>query len=205
MMKYEWRKQDKNIYLPKAKPEIIDLEPMTYITIQGKGNPNHPLFSELVTALYATSYAIKMMPKKGDTPEGYYDYTVFPLEGFWSLEPGSLAFDKEKLTYKIMLRQPDFITPELFEMAKEKAAKKVAEEHLNQLKLEEITEGLNLQMLHVGSFDNEATSFAKMEAFCEENNLERLSKNHKEIYLSDFKRVAPEKLKTTLRFEIKYK
>lgn len=123
-MKYEWRKQDKNIYLPKAKPEIIDLEPMTYITIQGKGNPNHPLFSELVTALYATSYAIKMMPKKGDIPEGYYDYTVFPLEGFWSLEPGSLAFDKEKLTYKIMLRQPDFITPELFEMAKEKAAKK---------------------------------------------------------------------------------
>lgn len=71
--------------------------------------------------------------------------------------------------------------------------------------MEEITEGLNLQMLHVGSFDNEATSFAKMEAFCEENNLERLSKNHKEIYLSDFKKVAPEKLKTTLRFEIKYK
>ncbi|WP_430535481.1 GyrI-like domain-containing protein [Listeria rocourtiae] len=204
-MKYEWRKQDKNIYLPKAKPEIIDLEPMTYITIQGKGNPNHPLFSALVTALYATSYAIKMMPKKGETPEGYYDYTVFPLEGFWSLEPGSLTFDKEKLTYKIMLRQPDFITPELFEMAKEKAAKKVAREHLDQLKLEEITEGLNLQMLHMGSFDDEEASFAKMEAFCEENNLERLSKNHKEIYLSDFKKVAPEKLKTTLRFEIKYK
>ncbi|EUJ25764.1 GyrI-like domain-containing protein [Listeria cornellensis] len=110
--------------LPKVNPEIIDLGPMTYITIRGKGNPNNPLFSELVTALYATSYAIKMMPKKGITPEGYYDYTVFPLEGFWSLEPGSLVFDKDKLTYKIMLRQPDFITPELFEIAKEKATKK---------------------------------------------------------------------------------
>ncbi|MBC6310926.1 hypothetical protein HCJ66_15415 [Listeria sp. FSL L7-1582] len=204
-MKYEWRKQDKKIYLPKANPEIIDLGPMKYITIQGKGNPNNPLFSELVTALYATSYAIKMMPKKGITPKGYYDYTVFPLEGFWSLEPGSLAFDKDRLTYKIMLRQPDFITAELFDMSKEKAAKKVSEEHLNQLKLEEITEGLNLQMLHVGSFDDEPASFAKMEAFCEENNIERISKNHKEIYLSDFKKVSPDKLKTTLRFEIKYK
>ncbi|MBC1502051.1 hypothetical protein HB943_15725 [Listeria weihenstephanensis] len=204
-MKYEWRKQDKKIYLPKATPEIIELEPMKYITISGKGNPNAPLFSELVTALYATSYTIKMMPKKGVTPEGYYDYTVFPLEGFWSLEAGSVGLDKDQLIYKIMIRQPDFMTSELLEIARESIAKKVPAEHREQLKFEEITEGLNLQMLHLGSYDDEPATFAKMEAFCAENNLERLSKNHKEIYLSDASKVAPEKLKTTLRFQIKYK
>ncbi|MBC1474064.1 hypothetical protein HB852_05510 [Listeria grandensis] len=204
-MKYEWRKHDKKIYLPKENPEIIELGPVKYITICGKGNPNAPAFSELVTALYATSYAIKMMPKKGITPDGYYDYTVFPLEGFWSLEKGSLVLDKEKLIYKLMIRQPDFVTPELFEIAKEAIVKKVSAEHRDKLELEEITEGLNLQMLHLGSYDDEPASFAKMEAFCEANNLERLSKAHKEIYLTDASKVSPEKLKTTLRFRIKYK
>ncbi|EUJ45224.1 GyrI-like domain-containing protein [Listeria riparia] len=204
-MKYEWRKQDKSIYLPKQAPEIIDVPTMKYFTISGKGNPNSPAFSELIKTLYAASYAVKMMPKKVAAPEGYYDYTVFPLEGFWTLEPGSKALDKERLIFKIMIRQPDFITPELFDYAKETIIKKVSPENRDLLKLEEITEGLNLQMLHIGSFDDEPATFAQMETFCGQNNLIRLSKSHKEIYLSDVNKVAPDKLKTTLRFEIKYK
>ncbi|MBC1287272.1 GyrI-like domain-containing protein [Listeria booriae] len=204
-MKYEWRKQDKSIYLPKQKPEIIDIPAMKYFTISGKGNPNSPAFSELIKTLYAASYAVKMMPKKVAAPEGYYDYTVFPLEGFWTLEPGSETLDKDQLIFKIMIRQPDFITPELLDYAKETIIKKVSPENRELLKLEEITEGLNLQMLHIGSFDDEPATFAQMEDFCEQNNIIRLSKSHKEIYLSDINKVAPDKLKTTLRFEIKYK
>ncbi|MBC1210375.1 hypothetical protein HB815_05445 [Listeria booriae] len=204
-MKYEWRKQDKSIYLPKQKPEIIDIPAMKYFTISGKGNPNSPAFSELIKTLYAASYAVKMMPKKVAAPEGYYDYTVFPLEGFWTLEPGSETLDKDQLIFKIMIRQPDFITPELLDYAKETIIKKVSPENRELLKLEEITEGLNLQMLHIGSFDVEPATFAQMEDFCEQNNIIRLSKSHKEIYLSDINKVAPDKLKTTLRFEIKYK
>ncbi|MBC2171945.1 GyrI-like domain-containing protein [Listeria booriae] len=204
-MKYEWRKQDKSIYLPKQKPEIIDIPAMKYFTISGKGNPNSPAFSELIKTLYAASYAVKMMPKKAAAPEGYYDYTVFPLEGFWTLEPGSERLDKDQLIFKIMIRQPDFITPELLDYAKETIIKKVSPENRELLKLEEIIEGLNLQMLHIGSFDDEPATFAQMEDFCEQNNIIRLSKSHKEIYLSDIHKVAPDKLKTTLRFEIKYK
>ncbi|MBC2244275.1 hypothetical protein HCB25_09385 [Listeria booriae] len=204
-MKYEWRKQDKSIYLPKQKPEIIDIPAMKYFTISGKGNPNSPAFSELIKTLYAASYAVKMMPKKVAAPEGYYDYTVFPLEGFWTLEAGSKTLDKDQLIFKIMIRQPDFITPELLDYAKETIIKKVSSENRELLKLEEITEGLNLQMLHIGSFDDEPATFAQMEDFCEQNNIIRLSKSHKEIYLSDINKVAPDKLKTTLRFEIKYK
>jgi len=84
-MKFEWRKQEKNLYLPKEKPELLTVPKQKFITIQGKGDPNSPQFSELVGVLYSVAYAIKMIPKHGFTPEGYYDYTVYPLEGLWDL------------------------------------------------------------------------------------------------------------------------
>ncbi|WP_317310612.1 GyrI-like domain-containing protein [Clostridium thermobutyricum] len=112
-MKHEWRKHEKDIYVPKKKPEIIDVQNFKYITITGKGNPNEDEFAKKVEVLYSLAYAIKMMPKKGYIPDGYFEYTVYPLEGLWDLthEGKKLKeLNKDCLVYKIMIRQPDFVT-----------------------------------------------------------------------------------------------
>ncbi|CAD5900723.1 hypothetical protein CKN99_13320 [Carnobacterium maltaromaticum] len=205
-MKYEWRKKDKFIYIPKAVPTQITLPSFNYLTIEGKGNPNSVEFQEVVGALYAYSYAIRMLPKKGIIPEGYFEYTVFPLEGFWTSEekpkPGE-AVDKDTLIYQLMIRQPDFVSKELVASLNEEVAKKIGVELAEQVQFQQIEEGQVLQMLHVGSYDTESITFAEMEAYCEENNLEKIGKWHKEIYLSDPRKVIPDKQKTTLRFPIR--
>jgi hypothetical protein len=203
-MKYEWRKKDKEIYLPKTGPSIINVPKMNYFTLKGKGNPNSELFKECVEALYALSYAIRMMPRKGIHPEGYFEYTVFPLEGVWDLdeEGRQLEFlDKNRLVYKVMIRQPDFVTEELYEDAKSLVFNKVPEKWLNAVRFEEIDEGLCVQCLHIGSYDTEQETFTKMEEFCASNNLLRTDKRHREIYISDPRKTESEKLKTVLRFK----
>lgn len=204
-MKYEWKKQDKNIYLPKNKPEVINLPPMKYFMLEGKGNPNSQSFSEAVEVLYSLSYGIKMMPKKGTTPEGYFEYTVFPLEGIWDLAVearGLKELDKDSLIYTIMIRQPEFVTEELAQTVIEGTKQKKPHPLLDAVKFGTLEEGMCVQMLHVGPYANEAESFAIMENFSRENNLNRLSKIHKEIYITDPRRTAPEKLKTVLRFNV---
>lgn len=211
-MKYEWRKKDKHIYLPKNKPEIIELKPQNYLTIKGQGNPNTEQFQKCVQALYQVSYAIKMSYKTDTNIEGYYDYTVFPLEGFWTLsedgvkkyQEGTKVIDMmEELVFHIMIRQPDFVTSNWVEHFKEVAHKKKPNNLIKNLKLESIKEGLSCQMLHIGPYKTEDESFKIMEDYCVQNGYERLTKEHKEIYISDPSRVAPEKLKTTIRFKVK--
>lgn len=146
------------------------------------------------------------MPKKGYTPIGYFEYTVYPLEGLWSLtdegqKMGEL--NKEELLYTIMIRQPDFVTKEIFGEALKIAKKKIDNPLFEEVKLEEVEDGLCLQMLHVGSFDEEEKSFDIMDKFMKENNYERTTLMHKEIYLSDFKKVEKDKLKTVLRYFVK--
>jgi hypothetical protein len=204
-MKYEWRKKDKALYLPKNKPEVIDIPSMKFFSLKGKGNPNNEEFGKVVEALYSLSYAIRMMPRKGFTPEGYFEYTVFPLEGIWDLDEEGRkldTLDKDKLIYTLMIRQPDFVTDALFIKAKELIEKKISEELLNDLVFEEVHEGLSVQCLHLGSYDDEPKTFSKMEEFCEENNLSRQCYTHREIYLNDARRTPPEKLKTVLRFKV---
>jgi hypothetical protein len=203
-MKYEWRKKDKEIYLPKTNPTIIDVPKMNYFTLKGKGNPNSEVFKECVEALYALSYAIRMMPKKGIHPEGYFEYTVFPLEGVWDLDEEGRqmeVLDKNRLVYKVMIRQPDFVTEELYVDAKSLVSNKVPEKWLNAIRFEEIDEGLCVQCLHIGSYDAEQETFTKMEKFCASNNLLRTDKRHREIYISDPRKTESEKLKTVLRFK----
>lgn len=203
-MKYEWRKKDKEIYLPKTGPSIINVPKMNYFTLKGKGNPNSELFKESVEALYALSYAIRMMPRKGIHPEGYFEYTVFPLEGVWDLDEEGRQMDfldKNRLVYKIMIRQPDFVTEEHYEDAKSLVSNKVPEKWLNTVRFEEIDEGLCVQCLHIGSYDTEQETFTKMEEFCASNNLLRTDKRHREIYISDPRKTESEKLKTVLRFK----
>lgn len=115
-MKYEWKKQAKELYLPKEQPGIINVPLMKFFTLQGQGNPNSEKFAEEVGVLYSLSYAIKMLPKKNITPQGYFEYTVFPLEGVWDLADEAKRLeklDKEKLIYTIMIRQPDFVTDDI--------------------------------------------------------------------------------------------
>lgn len=207
-MKHEWKKQEKNLYMPKEQPEIITVPKQNFLTIAGQGNPNKEGFSERIQALYSLAYAIRMMPKQGYTPEGYFEYTVYPLEGIWDLtEEGrkSDTLNKDELRYTIMVRQPDFVNDQVVSRAFEKAMKKNSSQYLNQVNFEAIEDGLCVQMLHVGPYDNEPETFGKMDAFLKENHLERISLLHREIYLSDFTKVEPEKLKTVLRYKIAHK
>lgn len=205
MSKYEWKKQDKELYLPKNTPALIEVPKMRYFTIEGAGNPNGDNFNKDVEALYALSYSIRMIHKKGIVPEGFYEYTVFPLEGVWDLDEEGRKLDyldKEHLVYKLMIRQPDFITEELFDYALESVAKSKPKLCLDKVRFEEIEEGLCVQSMHIGSYDEEPKTFALMEKFCLENKLTRIEKTHKEIYISDPRKTEPDKLKTVLRFKV---
>lgn len=204
-MKYEWRKKEKNYYIPKTKPELVDVNEFKFIQIKGSGNPNNEEFSKRVGTLYSIAYAIRMMPKKGIVPKGYFEYTVYPLEGIWDLtEEGRQkdTLDKDELVYTIMIRQPKFVTEDVFKEAVNIAKSKKENELLEDVVFETIHEGLCVQMMHVGSFDEEYKTFEVMEQFCKDNNLKIKSKAHREIYISDIRRTAPEKLKTVLRYRV---
>lgn len=202
--KIEYKKDYKHLYMPKNKPEIIDVPEIPFLTLRGSGDPNEKEFSTVIEALYSLSYAVRMSHKGDDVPEGYYEYTVFPLEGIWDLvDYTKPATDKSNFKYTMMIRQPDFLTEALFERFLSQTKKKKDNPLLDNVQFESITDGLSCQMMHIGSYDDEAKTFEEMEAFCEENGYERASKLHREIYISDFRRTEPSNLKTVLRFSVK--
>lgn len=204
-MKYEWKKEEKQYYLPKNSPSLVNIPAFKYFCINGRGNPNDKEFSLLVGALYAVSYAVRMMPKKGITPDGYFEYTVYPLEGLWNLtdEGKNKAYlDKNDLLYTIMIRQPDFVNEEVFKKAIFFAKKKVSSELLDRVYYDIIEDGLSVQILHVGSYDSEPISFDKMKKYINENNLSIKTLIHREIYLSDARKTDKDKLKTILRYRV---
>ncbi|MFN8255978.1 MAG: GyrI-like domain-containing protein [Bacteroidales bacterium] len=205
MKKHEWKKDEKQIYLPKNQPEIIVIPAFRFFTIRGSGNPNHPEFGNYISALYALSYAVKMSPKSGTAPSGYYDYTVYPLEGVWDIsEEGKKNYkgvlDKDTLVFELMIRQPDFVTPDFAAKMMELTSRKKPDPLISNVEFKTIAEGKCVQMLHLGSYDDEPKSFAIMKEFTEKNGLTRKSLIHREIYLSDARKTDPEKLKTVLRF-----
>lgn len=208
MKKYEWRKQEKEIYLPKNKPSIITIPEYQFITINGEGNPNDESFGEYIGVLYSLSYAIKMTLKKHpQPPKEYCDYTVYPLEGVWDINDKAKnnfkgQINKDDLVFTLMIRQPNFISEDFFIEQLNLVKKKKYHPLLEQVKFEKTEEGQCIQMLHIGSYDNEAGSFRIMEEFAKSKNVKRISKIHREIYLSDFRKVPEEKLKTVLRFNI---
>ena len=205
-MKYEWRKQEKGLYLPKEKPELITVPKQKFFMISGKGNPNNEGFSERVGVLYSLAYAVRMMPRQGCTPEGYFEYTVYPLEGVWDLtEKGRKrnSLDKDELLYTIMIRQPDFVTEEAAERAFEHVLKKKSHPLLEDVIFGAAEDGLAVQILHKGPYDDEPRSFEKMIEFINKNDLEITTLKHREIYLSDVRKTEPAKLKTVLRYCVK--
>lgn len=204
-MKYEWKKQEKEYYLPKVKPELVEIPKAKYICIKGKGNPNDEDFSERIGVLYTMSYAVRMMPKNGFTPNGYFEYTVYPLEGLWDLtEDGKNNNEliKDELLYTIMIKQPNFINEDIFKRALEISKKKKPNQLLNEVYLDEIEDGLSVQILHIGSYDDEPKSFNMMKQYIEKNNLKIKTLIHREIYLSDARKVERDKLKTVLRYRV---
>jgi len=199
--KIDYTKDYKELYLPKTQPVIIDVCTMPFIMIDGKEDPNKEEFQKVVEALYGFSYTIKMSYKTKDVPPGYYEYKVFPLEGVWDLGD-TKVFDKDNFVYTMMIRQPDFVTHELFEKTREILDKKKPNPYIGKAVFGTVTEGLCCQMMHIGSYGDEPASFERMTQFCISGGYRRASMTHREIYLSDPRRTDISKLKTVLTFKV---
>lgn len=203
MRKVDFRKDYKELYLPKNEPVLIDVPTMSFVMLEGQGDPNGEEFALATAALYSLSYAVKMSYKSSNPPEGYYEYTVFPLEGVWGLvDLARPSTDKTNYAYRIMIRQPEFLTDGLFERFLRETMKKKPNPYLEKVQFGSMDEGLCCQMLHLGSYDSEPASFVRMERFCSENGYTRVSLEHREIYLSDPRKTEPDKLRTVLRFRV---
>jgi len=191
-------------YQSRTVPQIIEIPTMTYLAISGHGDPNGAEFGLAVQALYAVSYAIRMSYRQPDPPSGYHTYKVSALEGIWDLlDITKPVSDKSNYAYDLMIRQPDFVTEDVFRRyVLETMRKKRDPVTLNQVKHIEYADGLSCQMLHVGPYDEEPASFKRMEEHCENLGYHRVSKRHKEIYLSDPRKTAPHKMRTILRFKV---
>ena len=204
MEKVDFKKTLKNLYAPKKKFEIVDVPEMQFIMVDGHGDPNTAQeYADAVEALYAVAYKMKFMSKK----QLEKDYTVPPLEGLWWAQDMDtyLTRDKSAWDWTMMIMTPDWITDEIFTAAMDEVRKKKNPASLDKVRLEKYHEGLSVQIMHIGSYDDEAPTIAAMhKEFLPENRLTENGKHH-EIYLSDPRRVAPEKLKTVLRQPVKNK
>ncbi|MFC6322668.1 GyrI-like domain-containing protein [Companilactobacillus baiquanensis] len=207
-MKYEWRKQEKSLYLPKQKPVVLNIPKQTFISLPGQGDPNGSDFKERLQVLYPISYGIKAAYRKfcQDKDVEFDDYVVFPLEGVWSLtEAGQKMdhLDKNEFVYDIMMRIPDFVPEEVVQVAIKNVKEKKYHPLIEELEQKTYQPKQVIEILHVGKYDDEPASFKLMDLECQKLGKTRASMIHREIYLSDARRVAPDKLKTVLRYEIK--
>lgn len=208
-MAFDFKKAFKEFYLPKGKPEIVTVPKMNYIAVEGRGDPNREdgAYQRALAVLYALAYTLKMSYKSDYRIEGFFEYVVPPLEGFWRQE-GKEGFDygdKDSFLWTSVIRLPDFVTPADFAWAVETASRKKKLD-CSAARFLTVEEGLCVQIMHLGSFDSEPESVAKMDAFIQEqgyvNDLSETRRHH-EIYLTDARKVPPEKWKTVIRHPIK--
>ena len=208
-MAFDFKKEYKEFYMPKNKPEIVNVPKANYIAVRGSGDPNEEngTYKQAIGVLYAVAYTLKMSYKTDYKIRGFFEYVVPPLEGFWWQE-GSDGFnyaDKTSFHWISVIRLPDFISEDDLEWAKETATKK---KKLDCSSAEFLTvdEGLCVQIMHLGAYDDEPATVAIMDDYIKENgyvNDMTGKRLHHEIYLSDARRVAPEKWKTVIRHPIK--
>ena len=208
-MAFDFKKEYKEFYMPKNKPMIVTVPRANYIAVRGQGDPNEEGgdYQKAISVLYAVAYTLKMSYKTNYKIEGFFEYVVPPLEGFWWQDgiEGIDYDDKSTFNWISVIRLPDFITKKDFEWAVETASIKKKMD-CSCAEFITIDEGLCVQMMHIGSFDDEPASVALMNKYIEENGyINDLTKErlHHEIYLSDARRVAPEKWKTVIRHPIK--
>ena len=210
-MTFDFKKVDKKFYMPKKKPEILTVPPMKYIAVRGQGDPNQPQgsYQQAVGILYAVAYTLKMSYKGSRHIKGFYEYVVPPLEGFW-WQPGIAGVnyaEKQDFHWISVIRVPEFIKLEDFKWAVQEAEKK---KKVDCLKAEflKMDEGLCVQIMHIGPYDDEPVSVAKMDEYIEalgyENEINE-TRMHHEIYLSDPRKCDPAKQKTVIRHPIRRK
>ena len=208
-MAFDFKKEYKEFYLPPERPEIVTVPRASYIAVRGSGDPNAPdgEYQRAIGVLYAVAYTLKMSYKTDHRIEGFFEYVVPPLEGFWWQEEMSGMDYKNKaaLQWISVIRLPDFVTKADFDWAVETASRK---KKLDCSKAEFLTveEGLCVQIMHVGPFDDEPRSVALMDAYLRENGYENdlsAERLHHEIYLSDARKAAPEKWRTVIRHPIR--
>ena len=208
-MAFDFKKEYKEFYMPKNKPEIVTVPKANYIAVRGKGNPNEidGAYQQAISILYAVAYTLKMSYKTEHKIEGFFEYVVPPLEGFWWQDnvDGIDYADKAAFNWISVIRLHEFITQKDFEWAVETASEK---KKLDCSSAEFLTvdEGLCVQIMHIGAFDDEPQTVALMDEYIAQNGYENditESRLHHEIYLSDARKVAPEKWKTVIRHPIK--
>ena len=208
-MAFDFKKEYKEFYLPKDIPSIVTVPPMNYLAVRGEGDPNEEggAYQQAIGLLYGIAYTIKMSKKGDHRIEGYFDYVVPPLEGFWRQE-GVTGIDyahKEKFQWISVIRLPDFVTRADFDWAIREAMNKKKTD-FSSVELLHYDEGLCVQCMHIGPYDDEPATVERMHRYMEEQgytldiNDRRL---HHEIYLSDARKTAPEKLKTVIRHPIR--
>jgi len=206
---FDFKKEFKEFYMPKNKPEIINIPKMNYIAVRGKGNPNDEdgEYKKAMNVLYGVAFTLKMSYKSDYKIEGFFEYVVPPLEGFWWQDDvdGIDYSDKSTFRWISVIRLPDFVTEKDFRWAVETATKKKKAD-FSSAEFLTVEEGLCVQIMHTGSFDDEPATVEIMDKFIAENGYvndfssERI---HHEIYMSDARKVAPEKLKTVIRHPIR--
>lgn len=202
--KLDFKKEYKNLYLPGRKPGTIDVPAIRFIAVDGTGDPNGESYQQAVSLLYALTFTIKMSKMGGKQPAGYVEYTVPPLEGFWSDHPENTS--REQWHWTSVIRQPDFVNEEVLAWAKKEAARKKPQLDYSRAKLWDFCEGLCVQMMHTGPFAEEPASIALLHGFITQEGLVpdySDVRRHHEIYLSNPRRTAPEKLKTVLRLPVR--
>lgn len=213
MEKLDYKKEYKELYQPPIKPMIIEVPEMVFFAVEGSGNPNTSKeYQEAIEILYGLSFTVKMSKMNGTQPAGYFEYVVPPLEGLWYADgvafDGLNVTDKEQFRWISMIRQPEFVTEEVFETAKKAFAVKKPQLDLNKARFMYITEGLCVQMMHKGPYDDEPETIAKMKQFVADHGYEEDFTDHRfhhEIYLSDPRKCAPERLRTVIRHPVKKK
>ena len=208
-MPFDFKKEYKELYLPKNKPQIVNVPKAHYIAIRGQGNPNEEggAYKQAIGILYAVAYTLKMSYKTDYRIDGFYEYVVPPLEGFW-WQDGICGVDyskKDEFNWISIIRLPDFITRENFDWAVKTASEK---KKIDCSKAEFLTieEGLCVQIMHIGSFDDEPATVTLMDKYLEENGYEKDfsdTRLHHEIYLSDPRKSTPDKQKTVIRHPVK--
>ncbi len=210
-MAFDFKKEYKAFYMPPDRPEIVDVPTANYVAVRGKGDPNEEggAYQRAINVLYAVAYTLRMSSKTDHRIEGFFEYVVPPLEGFWWQDgvEGVDYSDKSSFNWISLIRLPDFVTEADLEWAaKTAAAKKKLD--CSAAEFMTVSEGLCVQMMHRGPYDDEPATVALMDGFLEKNGYANDlggGRLHHEIYLSDARKTAPEKLRTVIRHPIRKK